>query len=121
MKIAIPANEKNIDMGVCPSFGRAPYYLIYDTQKSEGVFLENSAASSQGGAGIKAAQIIVDSKVDALIAPRCGQNAADVIIDAGIKIYKSKMASLDENIKDLLDKKLTILDNFHAGFHGHGG
>jgi len=30
MKIAIPADEKNLDSQVCISFGRAPYYLYYD-------------------------------------------------------------------------------------------
>lgn len=121
MRIAIPANEKNMEDEVCPSFGRAPYYLIYDTEKKEGTFMENTAASSQGGAGIKAAQIIVDSKVNILITPRCGQNAAEVIKGAGIKIYKSNTNSIRDNIKAFLDNELLALDNFHAGFHGHGG
>jgi predicted Fe-Mo cluster-binding NifX family protein len=121
MRIAIPANEKNMEEVVCPSFGRAPYYLIYDIEKSEGSFIENSAASSQGGAGIKAAQIIVDSKADALITPRCGQNAADVIKGANIKIYKSKSASLNDNIKAFSGNELSDLNDFHSGFHGHGG
>ena len=46
---------------ICESFGRAPYYLIYDTEKDEATFIDNSAATSTGGAGIKAAQVIVDS------------------------------------------------------------
>ncbi len=121
MRIAIPASEKNMEEEVCPSFGRAPYYLIYDTEKKEGTFLENTASTSQGGAGIKAAQIIVDNKVDALITPRCGQNAAEVIKGAGIKIYKSKTASISNNIKAFLESELLALDDFHAGFHGHGG
>ena len=56
----------------------------------EGTFIENSAANSEGGAGIKAAQNVVDSKAEILITPRCGQNAADVLQAADIKIYKTK-------------------------------
>ena len=56
MKIAIPVDEKSLESNVCVSFGRAPYYLIYDTETKESVFLDNSAAASTGGAGIKAAQ-----------------------------------------------------------------
>ncbi|NLK36240.1 MAG: dinitrogenase iron-molybdenum cofactor biosynthesis protein, partial [Gracilibacteraceae bacterium] len=56
MKIAIPMDDKNMEASVCISFGRAPYFLIYDTESNESLFLENSAAASQGGAGIKAAQ-----------------------------------------------------------------
>ena len=89
MKIAIPVNDKSMDKGVCPSFGRAPYFLVYDTETKKGDFIDNGAASSQGGAGIKAAQLIVDNGADALITPRCGENAASVIKTGQVRIYRS--------------------------------
>ena len=89
MKIAIPVDEKTLESNVCASFGRTPYFLIYDTETKESIFIDNSAAASTGGAGIKAAQTIVDNKANALLTPRCGQNAADVIKSADIKIYKT--------------------------------
>ena len=120
MKIAIPVDEKNMESNVCASFGRAPYFLIYDTETKESVFIDNSAATSTGGAGIKAAQMIVDNKVDALLTPRCGQNAADVIKSADIKIFKPTSTSLKDNIAACVDGKLSLLDEIHAGFHGQG-
>ena len=57
MKIAIPVDEQNLDSGVCPSFGRAPYFLFYNTDTKESYYLDNSAVASQGGAGIRAAQV----------------------------------------------------------------
>ncbi len=74
-------------------FGRAPYFMIYDTETKKSDFLDNSAAASTGGAGIKVAQAIVDSKANALLTPRCGENAADVLKAADIKIYKTSGAS----------------------------
>ena len=41
MKIAIPADEKKIDSTVCQSFGRTPYFLIYDTDKESADFIDN--------------------------------------------------------------------------------
>ena len=76
MKISIPVDEKSLESNVCVSFGRAPYFLIYDTETKESIFLNNGAAASTGGAGIKAAQTIVDNKVNTLLTPRCGENAA---------------------------------------------
>ena len=38
MKIAIPVDEKNMESGVCPSFGRAPYFLFYNTETKESFF-----------------------------------------------------------------------------------
>ncbi|MDD2234949.1 MAG: NifB/NifX family molybdenum-iron cluster-binding protein [Desulfitobacteriaceae bacterium] len=121
MKIAIPVDEKTLESNVCASFGRAPYFLIYDTEAKESVFIDNSAAASTGGAGIKAAQTIVDNQVNALLTPRCGQNAAEVIKSADIEIFKTTAASVKDNIAAFTDGKLSLLDEIHAGFHGHGG
>ena len=121
MKIAIPVDEKTLGSNVCVSFGRTPYFLIYDTETKESVFIDNSAAASTGGAGIKAAQTIVDNKADALLTPRCGQNAADVIKSADIKLFKTISASVKDNIDAFTNGELPLLDEIHAGFHGHGG
>ncbi len=121
MKIAIPVDEKTLESNVCASFGRTPYFLIYDTETKESVFIDNSAAASTGGAGIKAAQIIVDNKANVLLTPRCGENAADVLKSADIKIYKTSSGSVKDNIAAFVDGKLPLLDEIHAGFHGHGG
>ncbi|PKM66934.1 MAG: dinitrogenase iron-molybdenum cofactor biosynthesis protein [Firmicutes bacterium HGW-Firmicutes-2] len=121
MKIAIPVDDKTMESNICISFGRTPYFLIYDTKTKDSVFLDNSAAASQGGAGIKAAQTVVDRKVVALITPRCGENAAEVMQVANIKIYKSMNNSIRDNIEAVKNGKLSLLDDIHAGFHGHGG
>lgn len=121
MKIAIPVDDNSMKTKVCISFGRAPFFLIYDTESKESSFLNNSAAASQGGAGIKAAQTIVDSQVSALLTPRCGENAAKVINAAKIKIYKTINDSLQENIAAFNEGKLVMLTDIHPGFHGQEG
>ncbi|MCR1900283.1 NifB/NifX family molybdenum-iron cluster-binding protein [Irregularibacter muris] len=121
MIIAIPVDEKNLKATVCVSFGRTPYFLIYDTDTKESVFLDNSAAASTGGSGIKAAQIIVDNKVNALLTPRCGENAADMLKVADIKIFKTITISAKDNIDAFIAGKLPLLDEIHAGFHGQVG
>ena len=121
MKIAIPVDEKSLKSNVCVSFGRTPYFLIYDIDNQKSVFLDNSAAASTGGAGIKAAQMIADNKVNILLTPRLGENAADVLKSAEIEIYKTTTASAKDNIDAFIAGKLPLLNEIHAGFHGHGG
>jgi predicted Fe-Mo cluster-binding NifX family protein len=121
MKIAIPVDDRSMETSISQHFGRAPYFLIYDTESKESIFLDNSAAISQGGAGIKAAQTIVDSKVAALLTPRCGQNAAEVINKANIQMFKVINDSIKDNVNALKDGKLSLLVDIHAGFHNHGG
>ena len=120
MKIAIPVDVKDIESSVCESFGRAPYFLIYDTETKEGTMIDNGAAESTGGAGIKAAQIILDQGIEALLTPRLGTNAADVLKSAKVAIYKTMPGSVKENIDAFVAGKLSLLDEIHGGFHGRG-
>ena len=121
MKVAIPVNEKKIDSEVCMSFGRTPLFLVYDTVSKENYFIDNSAVAATGGAGIKAAQVIVDNGVEAMLTPRLGENAADVLKAGNIKIYKTtKDDDAITNINLFDDGKLNELTEIHAGFHGHG-
>lgn len=119
MKIAIPLDDKNLESSICPSFGRAPYFLFYDTGTEESRFVDNSAAASQGGAGIKAAQAIADNGAKALLTPRCGENAQEVLSKAEIQIYKTISGSARQNIDAFISEKLVLLKDFHPGFHGH--
>ncbi|GAU76506.1 NifB/NifX family molybdenum-iron cluster-binding protein [Fusibacter sp. 3D3] len=119
MKIAIPVEDKHLDSTVCVSFGRTPYFLIYNTEDEVHSFLDNSAAASQGGAGIKAAQAVVDQAVNALLTPRCGENASEVLVEAGVTIYKTNGTSIKENIELFKQNGLSALTEVHAGLHQH--
>lgn len=121
MKIAIPVDDVSMETNVCISFGRTPYFLIFDTETKDAQFLSNHAAASQGGAGIKAAQMIIDSHAEALLTPRCGENAAEVFNAANIKIYQTNGSQLKHNLQAFENGKLPLLHEIHAGFHNHGG
>ena len=116
MRIMIPVDENKND--VCASFGRAPFFLIYNDENNEYRYIENEAAEAEGGAGVKAAQIVVDNEADILITIRCGENANEVFKLAGVKIYKSTVADAKENIALFKENKLAELTKFHAGYHG---
>ncbi|NLC31763.1 MAG: dinitrogenase iron-molybdenum cofactor biosynthesis protein [Clostridiales bacterium] len=122
MKIAIPVNSNTTASEVATSFGRAPFYLIHDDSLDSTQLRENIAAHSAGGAGVLAAQIVVDSGAEVLLTPRCGQNAADVLKAAGIKLYKSldNLSAMD-NIKAFEEGRLTQLSEIHKGLHGQAG
>ena len=119
MKIAIPVDEKSLDSGVCPSFGRAPYFLFYNTVTKENYYLDNSAVASQGGAGIRAAKVIADHGVRALLTPRCGENAEKVLRKSEVLVYKSMQGTALQNIDAFVTEKLVLLNDFHPGFHGN--
>ena len=119
MKIALPVNEDKET--VCISFGRTPLFLVVDAATGEKEYVDNSAAASQGGAGIKAAQILVDNGVDVLLTPRCGENAAAGFQAAEAAMYKTEGDSVEENLAAFKAGKLAVLSEIHSGLHNHGG
>ncbi len=121
MIAVIPVETNNLGACVNMSLGRTPFFLFYNTSTNVSNFIENTAAGSQGGAGIKAAQLMIDNGAEVVIAPACGKNAADVLEASGITIYKSTGCSIKDNISALVAGKLEKLNDIHPGFHNHGG
>ncbi|MPM60778.1 hypothetical protein SDC9_107632 [bioreactor metagenome] len=120
MIVAIPIDEKSMESGVCPSFGRAPYFLFYNTVTKDCEYLDNAAVASEGGAGIRAAQVIADRGTKALLTPRCGENAQELLSKAEVFVYKTIPGTVQDNLAAFAEDKLALLKEFHPGFHGHG-
>lgn len=116
MIVAIPVDEDR--KSLCVSFGRAPWMLFCNTETGVREALENPAAQAQGGAGLKAAQFLVDREAAALITVRCGENAAKVLQAAEITIYQSQGTDAEENLAALQEGRLQEMTHFHPGFVG---
>ncbi|MDI9502650.1 MAG: NifB/NifX family molybdenum-iron cluster-binding protein [Bacillota bacterium] len=116
----MPLDGNTLDANISTSFGRAAYFLIFDTASEEARYIDNPAMNATGGAGILAAQTVVDAGADTLLAPRLGQNAADVLQDADIRVLHSKEGTAKENIAACQAEELAVLEEIREGFHGHG-
>lgn len=88
MKVCITSSGKEMVSPVDLRFGRCKYFCIFDTEKNEARVIENKGAASQGGAGVAAAQLVVDEGVEVLITGNLGPNAMNVLDAAGIKTYR---------------------------------
>ena len=118
MRIAIPTEEKNMGANISQSFGRTLYILFYNTVTKENEFLDNSAVVSQGGAGIRLAQVITDHGIKALLTPRCGENVEKLLRRAEVLIYQSISGTAQQNIEAFESDHLVLLSSFHSAFHG---
>ena len=121
MKIAVPSEGKTVESPVSQSFGRTYYFVVVDTDTMEFEVIDNIAACSQGGAGIMAAQAVADSGASAVITFHCGQNAADVLKAADIKILKAVQGTVAEMVQRYRAGELAVLTEIHSGYHQHGG
>lgn len=120
MKLAIPVEQTSLDVPVCISFGRSPFFAVVAVESGLCEFVANAAAAGQGGAGIKAAQLLADAGVEAVITFRCGENAAAVLGPAGAALYRAVAGTASENLEKFKAGELSILSEIHPGFHKHG-
>jgi predicted Fe-Mo cluster-binding NifX family protein len=117
MKIAIPSDGNELSSPVCQSFGRTSTFIVADSQTLEFQVLDNVAAAAQGGAGIKAAQAVADSGAQTVITFHCGENAADVLKAADIKLYKAVSGTVGEVIDKYKKGELQELTEINPGYH----
>jgi predicted Fe-Mo cluster-binding NifX family protein len=86
MRICIPAKGPDAGDFVDERFGRAPYYLIHDTETGTTESYKNPAAEAMGGVGPRAAQFLLDHNVNVLVTARVGGNALGALKAGGIII-----------------------------------
>ncbi|MBD3383301.1 dinitrogenase iron-molybdenum cofactor biosynthesis protein [candidate division KSB1 bacterium] len=118
MKIAISATEKKLDAQVDSRFGRAPFFLIYDIETDEHDFIENTRAlNAASGAGVQAAQNVVDSGVDAVLTGHCGPKAFRALGAGDISIYVNVSGSLRKAIEAFKEGEYEAAEK--ADVNGH--
>lgn len=65
-------------------FGRTPWFIQFDSESGEWEAFENNATSQAHGAGVAAAQFLIDRGAQAVISGRFGPNAYQALSTAGI-------------------------------------
>lgn len=118
MKICISSSGNSLDSKMDPRFGRAGYFVFTDTDTMEYEIIENSAATSGGGAGITSGQLMVDKGVAAVITGNMGPNAMNVLKAANVEIYRGEAVSVKENIEKF---KKGLLEKINATAPSHYG
>jgi predicted Fe-Mo cluster-binding NifX family protein len=100
MKMCIPARGPGLDAEVDDRFGRAPYFVFYDTESKEAESIKNPVPGGQDGVGPEAAQILEKNGVKFLVIPRIGGNALFALKAAGIRVllYEKPGCSVQEAI-----------------------
>jgi predicted Fe-Mo cluster-binding NifX family protein len=71
--------------------------------------------------GSKPRKILPTAEREAVITPRCGENAAKILKAAKVTLYKNINHSIRDNLEALKEGNLNLLGDIHPGFHRHGG
>ncbi len=106
MKVAISSSGTTLESNVDSRFGRCPYFIIYDTGDDTFFNVENQSRQAMGGAGVQAAQMIVNQNVEAVITGNIGPNAYKVLSAASISVYSGTTGSVENAIGKLKKDEL---------------
>jgi predicted Fe-Mo cluster-binding NifX family protein len=106
MKICVTATAGDLNAQIDPRFGRSQYFVIVDSDTMTFEALPNEAMNAPGGAGIQAAQAMVNKGVDAVISGNLGPNAFQVLSTAGVKIATGAYGTVKEAVEMYKSGKL---------------
>lgn len=100
MKICVPSTGLDLNSKVDSRFGRCKYFIFIDSDnlnKYEAV--ENASACARGGAGVTAAQSIVNKGAKVVLAEDVGPKAMKVLQQAGIKVITGATGKVKKVVK----------------------
>jgi len=106
MKILVTALSDNLSASIDERFGRAEYFVIYDTDTKNFEAIKNPFLNDQGGVGVSAAKFTVEKGVDVVISGSYGPNALEVLRASSVKLHKAESGTVEKNIDKLLNGKL---------------
>jgi len=107
MKICVTAVADGLDAQVDPRFGHSQYFVIVDPATMAYEAMPNAALNAPEGAGIQAAQAMVNKGVDVVISGNMGPNAFQVLSTAGVKIATGGYGTVKDAVELYQAGKLT--------------
>ncbi|CAH2212271.1 NifB/NifX family molybdenum-iron cluster-binding protein [Tepidibacter aestuarii] len=118
MNIAVSAFKENKDSSLDKRFGRCEWFQIYNQEKELIKAVKNEGQISGSGAGVAAAQQIIDEGIDVVITGNLGPNAFKILKKANIKAYKCSDISVEEAVNMLNKGELEEIEAAGKAHHG---
>ncbi|MBN1163539.1 MAG: NifB/NifX family molybdenum-iron cluster-binding protein [Candidatus Krumholzibacteriota bacterium] len=111
MKIAVSAATESEKGQIDSRFGRAKYFILFDTEDERYYALDNRVVVNQNqGAGIMAGEKVADAGVEVVVTGHCGPKAFRLLRAAGIKVMKKEGGTVEEAVSSFLRGDLEVLE-----------
>ncbi|MFW6152476.1 MAG: NifB/NifX family molybdenum-iron cluster-binding protein [Verrucomicrobiota bacterium] len=99
MKIVVTSLGESLDSPIDQRFGRARFFVVYDLDNGNWSAHDNKQnLQAAQGAGVQAAQHVVNLGADAVITGHCGPKAFKTLSAGGIDIYQEASGSVQDAI-----------------------
>ncbi len=118
MKVAITSQGPDMAGQVDPRFGRAKYFIVLDTETGDRTAHDNTQnLNAAQGAGIQAAQNVIELDVEAVVTGNVGPKAFSALEAGGIKVHIGASGSLENAVGQFKAGQLECVTE--ANVEGH--
>jgi len=121
MRVVVTSNGTDLSAEASPSFGRCLTYVFVDTETMEFEAVANPAANASGGAGIQAAQFVIEQGVQAVLSGNVGPNAYDVLQAANMPVFRHTGGTVRQAVEAYVAGKLQSVGGANVGSHAGMG
>lgn len=106
MRVVVTSVGDTLDAEVSPVFGRCRYFVFVDTETMQYDALANPARDASGGAGIQAAQHVIQRDPEAVVSGNVGPNAMQVLSAAELPVYVASGSTVRQAVEELRKGRL---------------
>lgn len=124
MKLAAATQQGGLSDQISPMVGRAPTFTLVEVEDDkikDSSVMQNQFAQSASGAGIQAAQMLVNEGIKAILGGNFGPNLAGVFSQAGVQMYQVQGETVENAVKKYLKGELTQVSGATGPAHGGMG
>jgi predicted Fe-Mo cluster-binding NifX family protein len=121
MRIVVSSQGENLEAQASPVFGRCPSYVFVDSETMAFEALPNPAMNQGGGAGIQAAQFVVNWGAQVVLSGSLGPNAFDVLQAAGVPGYLISGGTVREAVEAYKSGHLQAMGGANVAAHAGMG
>lgn len=118
MKVVVTSQGDTPESEVDPRFGRARYFLVFDTESEEWEVHDNTQnLGAAQGAGIQAARNVAGLNAQAVVTGNIGPKAFSTLQAGGIKVYTQAGGLAKEAFKSFKAGELGCVDGPNVAGH----
>jgi predicted Fe-Mo cluster-binding NifX family protein len=99
MKLCVSATGNDLGATVDPRFGRCQFFIFIDSDTMTFEPVANPAFTAGGGAGILAAQLVVNKGAEVMLTGNVGPNAFQALQAAGMKVVTGVFGSIRDVVE----------------------
>ena len=118
-RVVVSSDGYDLDAPASSMFGRCPTYVFVDLDTMEFEAVDNPAANAAGGAGIRAAQYVIEKGVQAVLTGNVGPNAFEVFRSAAVPVFVVPAGTVRQAVEAY--KAGTLQSSGGANVSAHAG